>query len=155
VKALSLTQPWPWIILHLGKRIENRTRNIGNHRGPLFLHAAKSMTSEDWWSARNFVVERLGGRDAQLIPAIDSSELVRGVIFARCIVVTQRRPDEEWSSLWYEEYLHEQDRRWYMSHHHAYLLQELIATTKFVPCKGSLGFWNVPEAVLAELGGQS
>lgn len=25
MKALTLTRPWPWIILNLGKRIENRT----------------------------------------------------------------------------------------------------------------------------------
>ena len=47
MRALSLTRPWPHAILHLGKRIENRSDKRGmppmcKYRGPLLLHAAKS-----------------------------------------------------------------------------------------------------------------
>jgi hypothetical protein len=152
MKALTLTQPWLWIILHLGKRIENRTRNIGFHRGPLLLHASSKMTVADWQRARDFVAERLGEKTAQQIPERGSPDLFLGAIGASCNVATQRRPGEQWLSLWYEKYLPEQERRWYMTGHHAYLLNE-IQQTQIVPCKGALGFWTVPDAVRAAVEG--
>lgn len=44
VKALSLTQPWAQVILHHGKRIENRVKWRGcSYRGPILLHAAQGV----------------------------------------------------------------------------------------------------------------
>lgn len=40
MKALTVRQPWAWAIVHGGKGVENRTRNIaGGYRGPLAIHA--------------------------------------------------------------------------------------------------------------------
>ena len=39
--ALSIKQPWAWLILHAGKDIENRTWRT-RYRGPLLIHAGKS-----------------------------------------------------------------------------------------------------------------
>lgn len=41
MKCLSVQQPWAHAIIHLEKRIENRTWRT-NHRGPLAIHASKS-----------------------------------------------------------------------------------------------------------------
>lgn len=36
-----MRQPWAWAIIHGGKDVENRTRNIaGSYRGPVLIHAA-------------------------------------------------------------------------------------------------------------------
>lgn len=43
MKALSLTQPWAHMILHHGKRIENREWKGCSYRGPILLHASKSV----------------------------------------------------------------------------------------------------------------
>ena len=40
MKALSIKQPWVYCILHLGKRIENRTWNT-KFRGEFLIHASK------------------------------------------------------------------------------------------------------------------
>jgi hypothetical protein len=40
VRALSLWRPWPYLILHGGKDVENRTWGTG-YRGLLVLHAGK------------------------------------------------------------------------------------------------------------------
>lgn len=40
MKALSVRQPWPWAILHAGKRIENRDWRGCSYRGPLLIHAS-------------------------------------------------------------------------------------------------------------------
>ena len=38
--AISIRQPWPWAILHLGKNVENRSWPT-KHRGPILIHAGK------------------------------------------------------------------------------------------------------------------
>lgn len=43
MRILTVRQPWAYAIIHLGKDVENRTRNIaGAYRGPVAIHAAKS-----------------------------------------------------------------------------------------------------------------
>jgi hypothetical protein len=40
VRILTVRQPWAWAIIHGGKDIENRTRNLaGEYRGPVAIHA--------------------------------------------------------------------------------------------------------------------
>lgn len=41
MKALSLTRPWTWLVLHGGKDIENRVWQT-SYRGPLLVHGALS-----------------------------------------------------------------------------------------------------------------
>ncbi|MCB2412377.1 hypothetical protein LGT39_05880 [Demequina sp. TTPB684] len=42
MKILTVRQPWAWAIIHGGKDVENRSRNIaGDYRGPVAIHAAK------------------------------------------------------------------------------------------------------------------
>lgn len=47
VKALSVKQPWAWLIIHGDKNIENRTWKT-NCRGPLAIHASKSWDQEGY-----------------------------------------------------------------------------------------------------------
>ena len=56
-KALSLRQPWLWMVLH-GKAVENRRRNLGLPRLPFLLHASSTMTGGDVYEALVFVGER-------------------------------------------------------------------------------------------------
>ncbi len=40
-RILTVRQPWAWAIIHGGKDVENRVRNIaGDYRGPVLIHAA-------------------------------------------------------------------------------------------------------------------
>lgn len=40
MKALTVRQPWAWAIVHGGKGVENRSRNLaGSYRGPVAIHA--------------------------------------------------------------------------------------------------------------------
>lgn len=41
MKALSLTRPWTWMVLHGGKTIENRVWQT-TYRGPVVVHGAQS-----------------------------------------------------------------------------------------------------------------
>ena len=40
MRILTVRQPWAWAIVHGGKTVENRSRNIaGEYRGPVAIHA--------------------------------------------------------------------------------------------------------------------
>ena len=53
-KALSIRQPWAWAIIHAGKDIENREWKT-KFRGPVCIHAAKSMTRDEYGHAERFM----------------------------------------------------------------------------------------------------
>lgn len=57
--ALSVRQPWAWAIIHADKDIENRSWQAVNHglrqRGRIAIHAAKGMTKDEYWEAREFI----------------------------------------------------------------------------------------------------
>ncbi|RBO72833.1 hypothetical protein [Microbacterium sp. H6] len=41
MRILTVRQPWAWAIIHGGKNVENRVRNIaGDYRGPVAIHVA-------------------------------------------------------------------------------------------------------------------
>ena len=40
MRILTVRQPWAWAIVHGGKDVENRVRNLaGDYRGPIAIHA--------------------------------------------------------------------------------------------------------------------
>ena len=52
MKAITVRQPWAWAIIYGQKDVENRTRNIaGSYRGPVVIHAGKSLDPEEFGSA--------------------------------------------------------------------------------------------------------
>jgi len=54
MKAMSVRQPWAWLVVNGWKNIENRGRRF-SHRGPLLIHASVRMTAADYEACRIFV----------------------------------------------------------------------------------------------------
>lgn len=49
MRAITVKQPWAWAIIHAGKDVENRTRNIAaSYRGPLLIHAGLTEDISAW-----------------------------------------------------------------------------------------------------------
>lgn len=48
MKALSIRQPWAWLIVNGYKTVENRSRSLGDHFDPLLIHASSTMTKQDY-----------------------------------------------------------------------------------------------------------
>lgn len=151
--VVSLSRPWPWAVMVAGKRIENRWRKDGKvpdicrHRGPLYLHAAKS------WDAKAvaWMVERGLCRGSECPPRADHPA---GVIFARCRTVGRLAPDgmlrvmgEDGTRYPEDEAV---DMRWWMGGHA--LVWTDVEPTPLVACRGQLGLWPPPADVLAQLG---
>ena len=53
-RAISVRQPWAWLLSNRHKPIENRTRRF-NYRGPLLIHASQGMTDDDYEACRIFI----------------------------------------------------------------------------------------------------
>ncbi len=53
MKALSIRQPWAWLIVHGSKDIENRSWHT-KFRGRFLVHASQGMTQREYADACNF-----------------------------------------------------------------------------------------------------
>lgn len=53
-QAISIRQPWAWLIVHGWKNIENRMWRT-SYRGPVLIHASKGMTRDEYESCALFV----------------------------------------------------------------------------------------------------
>lgn len=120
MKALSIRQPWAWLIIHGGKDIENRTWTT-SYRGPLLIHAAKGMTQAEYRDAVLFALDR-----GVCVP--DWHELKRGGIIG---AVDLAHTVAFSSSPWFAG-----------NGHFGFVLRN-PKPLPFHPCKGALGFFEV------------
>ena len=122
MKALSIRQPWAYMIMHYGKDIENRTWST-RVRGRVLIHASKGMTkgewTEAWWFAREFV-----GVDTTIrgpVKDINYGGIVGSVEIVDCVTRS--------------------DSRWFDGPF-GFALRNPVPLP-FHPCRGALGFFDV------------
>lgn len=117
--ALSIRQPWAWLIVQGYKDIENRGWVTGK-RGPFLIHAAKGMTRPEYAAA--MMVARGNG---VTIPAFEDLERGGIVGMADLVGCVSR---EETASPWFFGPV-------------GFQLANARPLT-FRPCKGALGFFR-------------
>lgn len=125
MKALSIRQPWAWLIIHGGKDIENRTWHT-KFRGRFLVHAAQGMTSNEFTQALLYCYDRG-------LPMPDRGDMQRGGIIGSVELVDS---------------LDTSDSPWYMGQK-GFLLRDPRPLPAFVPYKGRLGFFEVPDEEFA------
>lgn len=81
MKALSIRQPWAWLIIMGHKPIENRTWKT-DFRGRIMLHASAGMTRKEYADAVAFAAE---ANPLVLIPPYDT--LKRGGIIGQVTIM--------------------------------------------------------------------
>lgn len=74
MKAISIRQPWAWLIIYGGKNVENRTKQF-HHRGTLGIASSLNMTRDELNQAIAFV-EKFDPILAHAIPSYH--QLARG-----------------------------------------------------------------------------
>lgn len=79
MKALSIRQPWAWLIIHGGKDIENRSRRT-HLRGRIYVHASQGMTRDEYT-----IGELMAEENGVKLPAFD--DLQRGGIIGTVEIV--------------------------------------------------------------------
>jgi hypothetical protein len=120
MKALSIRQPWAWLIVHGRKNIENRTWPT-SFRGRFLVHASKGMTHEEYEDAE-WVAEEKG----VTIPPFEKLE--RGGIVGEAVLLdcVDKHESEWFCGTW------------------GFVLDE-AKPLPFRPYKGELGFFEVPD----------
>ena len=134
MKAISIRQPWCFAILHLGKDIENRPQPWA-HRGPILIHASKTMTGIEYQDALASILTITDGHrglDSAPLSAVPKlGELPRGGIVGIVDVVCCVR---ESASPWFFG-------KWG-------LILQNARPLPFIPYSGQLGRFEVPDALL-------
>ncbi len=124
MKALSIRQPWAWQIIYGGKDIENRTWHT-KFRGRFLVHAAQGMTRHEMREANRFCMLR------NLPIPMELASLQRGGIIGSVELVDS---------------VDTSDSDWYMGAK-GFVLRD-PRPLPFVPMKGRLGFFEVPDDAL-------
>ena len=130
--ALSIRQPWAWLIMEGGKDIENRDWPT-QVRGRVLIHASKQMTREEYDSGINYAKgarNELRGRGITLAPITSPGRdhLSRGGIIGSVEIV---------------DCVSDSTSPWFMGRF-GFVLRD-PRPMPFMPYKGQLGFFKVPE----------
>lgn len=124
MRAISIRQPWAWLIVHGGKDIENRDWKT-NFRGRVLVHASKGMTHDEYEDTAWFA-----GTQKIAVPSF--VEIQRGGIIGSVEIV---------------DCVEASASPWFFGR-----FGFVLANPKplpFVPFKGSLGFFDVPDALVS------
>ena len=126
MKAISIRQPWAWLIVNGVKDVENRTWPT-KYRGRVLIHAAKGMTRDEYNGCRLFVAE-FDEYLAHKIPAFES--LPRGGIVGEAVII---------------DCVTVHDSEWFEGPY-GFILDNLGDGSKPFPfhaCRGALGIFNL------------
>lgn len=135
MKALSLSRPWDYVVLHCGKDIENR-RWSTNYRGRLLIHRARSWDEEGFqWLMR---CGHLGPGDLAKIKEMGAVQhasrwaiIPTGIAGEAQLVDCISGPDVRCCS------------RWYFGPY-GFVLEKVVAYDAMVPYRGKPGLFDVP-----------
>lgn len=125
-QALSIRQPWAWLIANGYKDIENRSWNT-TYRGEFFIHASKAMTKKDYRQCQEFVDLLVRDCNIFLPPIIlpDRADLqFGGIIGAAKLTACTTDSDSGW-----------------FTGKFGFVLEE-PRPLPFMPCLGHLGFFT-------------
>lgn len=117
-KALSVRQPWAWLIVNGFKDVENRSRRT-NLRGRIWIHASATMTRDDYSDCALSGFPGLWRMPAYDILREQCGGIVGSVLLAGCV--------DEYPSRWFTG-------PW------GWLVTE-ARPSLFTPCKGQLNFF--------------
>lgn len=171
MKALSLRQPWAHAVLHLGKRVENRDWAGCSYRGPILIHASKTLVLRDFDecmdSIINIVNAKPGNERLEMLKPLaymsvplrskhhgevtwrPAPTLPIGGIVGRARIVDVVHPGGRIEGPISEGPLRSGPDSWYTGGF-ALVLAE-VKELPFIPWRGSLGLFDIPDSVTAAL----
>lgn len=95
MKALSIRQPWAWLIVNGYKDIENRSWNT-KFRGQVLIHASSRRPTVDEVKAARSILEKAHGWEvAMMMPSADLFQL-GGFVGVATITGTCERSSSPW-----------------------------------------------------------
>lgn len=136
MKALSIRSPWWWFILHAGKNIENRDWPT-NFRGTILIQASKRWQYQEITDDIQAALECCGNRRKEVAAKLtyEALQAACGCIVGQVDIV---------------DCVPRSDSKWFFGDY-GFVLANPIAFPAPIPCRGSLGLFEVPTAVLKQL----
>jgi hypothetical protein len=135
VKAISLYAPWCWAILFAGKDVENRDWPT-RFRGRILLHASKMKSATHMEEEVEAVYSMLHesacvDKDQVLLWSFaNAGKIVGAVTITGCV--------------------ERSDSRWFFGRY-GFLLANPVDIATPIPCRGSLGIWEVPSDIVEQV----
>jgi hypothetical protein len=140
MKSLSIRAPWWWYILHGGKDIENRDRQSSvvtqRYLGPVWVHVGK------FWRPSEVYDDVCAADAMQALAAGDFAQLTdwrRLELCCGCIV----------GSVEIAGYVTASPSPWFVGDV-GLVLRNPVPLATPVPCKGQLGFFDIPAGLIGE-----
>ena len=169
MKALSVKLLWAWAILCAGQRVHNRewwkarnlvtqARRLAADGSPVLLHAGADRGAADYWTAAR-LMEKTGrvrvrsqepwmSGGSEGLPALptrrEAQLLPHGAVVARVRIGAVIASDHEFRS-YVRRYPEGEGQRVWWWGRIALAFVDIEPFAVPIPCKGSLGFFNVPE----------
>jgi len=121
--ALSVRQPWAWLIANGHKDIENRNWPT-KFRGRVLIHASMAMSYDEYDACVIFC----SGLPVKItkFPLFEQLKFERGVIVGEAEMV---------------DCVEQSDSPWFVGQY-GFVLRNQKVITPFQPCKGKLGFFR-------------
>ena len=139
-RAISLIQPWAWLVLHGGKDLENRSwRWTGALPLRVLLHASKTYNEREFENAFDIAHDinpELVVPPPEDWKAIGLGGFVGAVTVERVVALALDSPDTL--------------SPWANTAGHGYVLSKPTAI-EFFPFRGQQGFFEVPERTVQEI----
>jgi hypothetical protein len=124
MKALTIKQPWATLIVAGVKDIENRSWHT-DYRGTIGIHSSAKMTRIEMEEACEFMESFVPRFSA---PRFRQEQFPTGVLLGTVHIVDCVRAS---------------DSPWFVGEY-GFVLQDEVAFANPLPCRGALGFWDVP-----------
>jgi hypothetical protein len=125
MKAISIRQPYAWLIVNSHKDVENRDWAT-NFRGRMLIHAGLTYPKRDYRDDADIYSSRFGSYPLR-------EEMLGGIVGVVTITGCVTESDSEW---FFGRY--------------GFTLTD-AKSIPLVPCKGMLGFFDVPPNVAEQL----
>lgn len=136
MKALSIRQPWAWLIVHGYKPVENRTWRT-SYRGPLLIHAGRAFDGAGYdWVLANTSVRIPSYREF-----IGSGLHLGGIVGQAELYDCTDHPDIPLPGWDGRHGILSDPRRWFFGPHGLWLRGQVPTT--FKPLRGKLGLFEV------------
>ena len=120
MKALSIRQPWAWLVVTGEKNVENRGWS-SNYRGPLYIHAAQSFDDAGYkWVRKHFLRLKIPTPKAYTL----------GAIIGRVNMVACADSSLVCNSTWF-------------TGPYGFIFQDAVKFDVPIICRGRLGFFEV------------
>lgn len=160
MRALTVRQPWAWAIIHGGKDVENRTRNIaGSYRGPVAIHAgladADNAPDELWLDAMRDTSTTVLRESGQSLARWQPRGVIVGVVDLSGVHTSRESRTASFAGqpVCFKDGIPigQQCSTWAMTGFEHLEIDNPRPLAEPIPAKGKLGLWTPDAALLAQI----